>query len=134
MIGLTAPARLHFGLLSLPAEGEDRWPDRHGRPVLPVRHFGGAGLMIENPALRLHAEPASGWSAEGPLAERALAFARQFAQTVPDGALSPWRLVVESAPPEGTSATSRSWLGAAASPTIRRPPGPAPPHAAPRVR
>jgi beta-RFAP synthase len=113
MIGLTAPARLHFGLLSLPAEGEDRWPDRHGRPVLPVRHFGGAGLMIENPALRLHAEPASGWSAEGPLAERALAFARQFAQTVPDGALSPWRLVVESAPPEHCGFGTGTQLGLA---------------------
>jgi beta-RFAP synthase len=113
MIRLTAAARLHFGLLSLPTEDEDCWPDRHGGPVLPARHFGGAGLMIENPALRLHAEPASGWSAEGPLAERALSFARLFAQTLPDGALSPWRLVVEVAPPAHCGFGTGTQLGLA---------------------
>jgi beta-RFAP synthase len=99
MIRVTAPARLHFGLLSLPAEGEDFWPDRHGASVLPARRFGGVGLMVEEPALRLRVEPADGWSAEGPLADRALAFARRFAATVPPVALAPHRLVVEVAPP-----------------------------------
>ncbi len=94
MIRVTAPARLHFGLLSLPAEGEDFWPDRLGNPSLPARRFGGAGLMVEEPALRLAVEPAAAWSAEGPLAERALGFARRFA---PD---APHRVVVEAAPPE----------------------------------
>lgn len=127
MIRVTAPARLHFGLLSLPAEGEDFWPDRHGKPALPVRRFGGAGLMVEGPALRLRAEPAPRWSAEGPLSERALDFARRFAGTVPSGALAPQRLVVESAPPEhcgfgtGTQlglAVARALAGAAGLPDL----------------
>jgi beta-RFAP synthase len=113
MIRVTAPARLHFGLLSLPAEGEDFWPDRHGTPALPARHYGGSGLMVESPALRLRAEPAPAWSAEGPLAERALAFARRFAQTVPAGALSPWRLVIEAAPPEHCGFGTGTQLGLA---------------------
>jgi beta-ribofuranosylaminobenzene 5'-phosphate synthase len=113
MIRVTAPARLHFGLLSLPAEGEDFWPDRQGTPALPVRRFGGVGLMVESPALRLRVEPAPAWSAEGPLAERALAFARCFAQAVPDGSLPPHRLVIESAPPEHCGFGSGTQLGLA---------------------
>jgi beta-RFAP synthase len=113
MIRVTAPARLHFGLLSLPGEGEEFWPDRHGTPALPVRHFGGAGLMVEEPALRLCVEPAPAWSAEGPLAERALDFARCFARTVPAADLSPRRLVVESAPPEHGGFGSGTQLGLA---------------------
>jgi beta-RFAP synthase len=113
MIRVTAPARLHFGLLSLPAEGEELWPDRHGTPALPVRRFGGAGLMVESPALRLRVEPAPGWSAEGPLAERALNFAHRFAPTVPGGALAPRRLVVEAAPPEHCGFGSGTQLGLA---------------------
>ncbi len=112
MIRITAPARLHFGLLSLPAEGEDFWPDRHGEPALPVRRFGGVGLMVEEPALRLRAEPAADWSAEGPLAERALAVARRFAAAAPEG-LPPQRLVIESAPPEHCGFGSGTQLGLA---------------------
>ncbi|HKI34021.1 MAG TPA: hypothetical protein VKA46_19365 [Gemmataceae bacterium] len=113
MIRVTAPARLHFGLLSLPADGEDFWPDRHGEPVLPVRRFGGAGLMIENPALRLRVEPAADWSAAGPLADRALDFAHRFAATVTGGILAPQRLVIESAPPEHCGLGSGTQLGLA---------------------
>jgi beta-RFAP synthase len=113
MIRVTAPARLHFGLLSLPAEGDDFWPDRQGTPALPVRHFGGVGLMVECPALRLQVEPSPAWSAEGPLAERALAFARRFAQAVPAGSLAPHRLIVESAPPEHCGLGSGTQLGLA---------------------
>jgi beta-RFAP synthase len=113
MIRVAAPARLHFGLLSLPADGEEFWPDRHGHPVLPVRRFGGAGLMVEAPALALRVEPASDWSAEGPLAGRALAFARRFALTVAGGALVPHRVVIESAPPEHCGFGTGTQLGLA---------------------
>lgn len=113
MIRVTAPARLHFGLLSLPGEGEDFWPDRHGEATLPVRHFGGAGLMIESPSLRLRVEPAADWSAEGPLADRALAFARRFAATLPETARGPYRLVVEAAPPEHCGFGTGTQLGLA---------------------
>jgi beta-RFAP synthase len=113
MIRVTAPARLHFGLLSLPAEGESYWPDRHGALAIPVRRFGGVGLMIESPALRLRVEPAADWSAEGPLAERALAFAHRFAATLPDGALTPQRFAIESAPPEHCGFGTGTQLGLA---------------------
>jgi beta-ribofuranosylaminobenzene 5'-phosphate synthase len=65
MVRVQAFARLHFGLLC-PRGGETG------------RTFGGVGLMIDRPDLLLRAEPATAWSAEGPLAERALSFARRF--------------------------------------------------------
>ncbi len=113
MIRVTAPARLHFGLLSLPAEGEEFWPDRHGKPALPLRRFGGVGLMVENPALQLRVEPAADWSAEGPLADRVLVFARRFAGTLPPEALGPHHLVIEAAPPEHCGFGTGTQLGLA---------------------
>jgi beta-RFAP synthase len=74
-------SRLHFGLLEP--------PPRDGR-----RGFGGCGLMIEAPAVRVAVEPASDWSATGPASARALAVARRVA---PD---RPCTLVVEVCPPE----------------------------------
>ncbi len=61
-----APSRLHFGLLSFGSEAE--------------RQYGGAGVMIDAPGLSLTVRSAASLSAAGPLAARALAFARQFAQ------------------------------------------------------
>lgn len=97
-IRITTASRLHFGLLSLAAE-RTRWPDRHGELTLPARRFGGVGLMIDKPGIQLAATPASDWSADGPLAERALAFAQRFAQSG-DIHISPHRLVVERCAPE----------------------------------
>lgn len=125
MIRVHASSRLHFGLLSLPAPGQAYWPDRAGRPVVPVRHFGGVGLMIERPALRLTAVPAPTWSAEGPLAGRALEYARRFEASLPAGVLAPQHLSIEEAPPEhhglgsGTQlalAVARALAGAAGLP------------------
>jgi beta-RFAP synthase len=113
MIRVTAPARLHFGLLSLAADGADFWPGRHGTPALPVRRFGGVGLMIQEPALRLRIEPAASWSAEGPLADRALEFARRFTETLSPGALAPQHLVIESAPPAHSGLGTGTQLGMA---------------------
>jgi beta-RFAP synthase len=115
MIRVSAPARLHLGLLSLPGEAETLWPDRQGQPALPVRRFGGVGLMVERPALELRIEPAAAWSAEGPLAERALAFAHRFVQSLPPAALAPHRLIVEAAPPEHSGFGSGTQLGLAVS-------------------
>ena len=42
--------------MGMPAE--EAWPNRLGEPVLPVRRFGGVGLMIESPGLVLRVEPA----------------------------------------------------------------------------
>jgi beta-RFAP synthase len=53
--------------------------------------------MIEEPAVVLRCQPASEWSATGPLAERALEFARRFAGST---SVVPQRLDVMQAPPE----------------------------------
>ena len=74
-------SRLHFGLLRPPpADGQ--------------RGFGGCGLMIEAPAVRVAVEPATEWSAVGPAADRALAVARRVAADWPH------RVIVEACPPE----------------------------------
>jgi beta-RFAP synthase len=108
-------SRLHFGLLN-PGEGPF-WADREGRPVLPARRFGGVGLMIDEPGVCVRVEPAGGWSAEGPLAGRALHFAQEFARGLePEpagGGVGPARLVVETAPREHAGLGSGTQLGLA---------------------
>src|SRR5690349_24619750 len=81
MVHVRAPSRLHFGLLSL--SREEKWPNLQGEQAVPSRHFGGADLMIEEPGIDLSVQPAVSWSAHGPLAERALAYAHRFGQTLP---------------------------------------------------
>ncbi len=111
MIGVQAASRLHFGMLSLPAPGEPSWANADGEPLVPARRFGGAGLMVEAPGLRLSAGRAAAWSAEGPLAERALEFARRFAESLGPESLPPHRLVVEQAPPEHGGLGTGTQLG-----------------------
>ena len=116
MISVWTPSRLHFGLLSL-AGDDEAWPDRRGERVLPARRFGGVGLMIERPGVRVTASPAAAWSADGPLAERALAFGLRFAESVrrdrPDAEPTPHRLTVEEAPPEHVGLGIGTQLGLA---------------------
>jgi beta-ribofuranosylaminobenzene 5'-phosphate synthase len=115
MIRVWTPSRLHFGLLAL-GDGA-AWPDRRGERVLPARRFGGVGLMVERPGVQIAASPAEAWSAEGPLADRALAFALRFAEGArreqPDAAAQPQRLVVEQAPPEHVGLGVGTQLGLA---------------------
>jgi beta-ribofuranosylaminobenzene 5'-phosphate synthase len=103
MARVWTPSRLHFGLLGFAVDGE-AWPDRRGARVLAARRFGGVGLMVERPGLRLATTHAKTWSAEGPLAERALVFARRFAESIrleiPGAELPPQRLIIEEAPAE----------------------------------
>jgi beta-RFAP synthase len=113
MTRVTAPSRLHFGLLSLPAAGPDRWPGIDGQPGLPVRHFGGIGLMVDRPGLAVRVEPAEDWAAAGPLAERALGFARRVVGTLPPGERRPFRVTVEHAPAEHTGLGVGTQLGLA---------------------
>src|SRR5262245_51106612 len=111
MILVHAPSRLHFGLLSLP--GPAHWPNQLGEAVVPARWFGGVGLMVEVPGVRLTAAPAPDWSATGPLAERALVYARRFAQTVPAAQVRPQRLEVERSAPEHAGLGTGTQLGLA---------------------
>ncbi|HYK81575.1 MAG TPA: beta-ribofuranosylaminobenzene 5'-phosphate synthase family protein [Gemmatimonadales bacterium] len=60
-----APARLHFGVLDLRGD--------------LGRRFGGMGAAVPAPSLLVEARRASGLAAEGPDADRALAFARRVA-------------------------------------------------------
>ena len=116
MFRVWTPSRLHFGLLSLSGD-QDAWPDRRGQLVLPARRFGGVGLMVERPGVQVAVSPADAWSAEGLLAERGLASARRFADSVrrerPDADLPPGRVVVEQAPAEHVGLGVGTQLGLA---------------------
>jgi predicted sugar kinase len=81
-----APSRLHFGLLSF------------GHPGHP--QYGGAGVMIDQPGLRLRISPAASFVASGPLAERVHKVAARFAASRAAGKLPPCRLAVIEGPPE----------------------------------
>jgi beta-ribofuranosylaminobenzene 5'-phosphate synthase len=101
MTRVRAPSRLHFGLFhALPEPGA-------------ARQFGGVGLMVADPGLTVTARPAGDWSADGPLAGRALDFARRFAATVEPGRLPPHTLFVETTAPEHTGLGTGTQLGLA---------------------
>ena len=88
MIRITAPSRLHFGLLHVPAPGEPAG----------LRRFGGLGLMLRQPGVSIAVEQAEEWSSTGPSADRALTVARQVAGRMHSD--SAFRIAVESCPPE----------------------------------
>lgn len=73
-VRVSAPARLHFGVLDL-------------RGILG-RRFGGMGAAVPAPALQLEAERSDDCRAIGPDADRAVGFARRYAQAagLPGGA------------------------------------------------
>jgi beta-ribofuranosylaminobenzene 5'-phosphate synthase len=122
MIRIRTACRLHFGLLSLAGEGV-LWSPRTGEPgetTLPARRFGGAGLMVElgsHPGLELLATPASTWSADGSLADRALLFARQVVERlraeIPDNVVPPQHLHLTHAPPQHAGLGTGTQLGLA---------------------
>jgi beta-RFAP synthase len=73
--------------------------------------------MIERPSIRLTVEPADAWSAEGPLAARALQFARRFAEITRQeesvAELPPRALRLERAMPEHAGLGSGTQLALA---------------------
>jgi beta-ribofuranosylaminobenzene 5'-phosphate synthase len=109
MIQVRAYSRLHFGLLNPFACGRSRPSEA------AFRCFGGIGSMIAQPDLLLRAEPASTWSAEGPLAERALAFAQRFAEAACRqerlAVATPHRLCIERIMPAHAGLGSGTQLG-----------------------
>lgn len=84
MIRVHTNSRLHFGILSFGAD--------------TGRQFGGVGMMVRAPGVRVAVRPATEWSAEGPLASRALEFAGRFSQSFPK--LAPHQVIVEQCAPE----------------------------------
>src|SRR5580700_2476622 len=111
MIEVRAPSRLHFGLLNPASVGA--WKNVDGEPALDSRLFGGIGLMVEEPGLRLRIESADNWSAHGPVADRALDFARRFAASLPPGVVTPRSIVIEQGPPEHCGLGTGTQLGLA---------------------
>jgi len=61
-IQVSAPSRLHFGLLRFAQTGG--------------RSFGGMGMMVHRPRVVLEASPANQWSVQGPESQRTLAWAQ----------------------------------------------------------
>lgn len=108
MIRVRTGSRLHFGLMSFPA-GSDERGEHSGAP----RRFGGVGLMVEAPGVEVVSRPAAGWSAEGPLAERALAFARHFVEKAGSGpsGVPPQHLTVRRCGPEHAGLGTGTQLG-----------------------
>jgi beta-RFAP synthase len=92
---ISAPSRLHFGLWSLAGSG---------------RQYGGVGVMVDKPGLRSEIRPAAEFVANGPLAARAAAFARRWAefhrQPLPACEFS-----IATAPPEHAGLGTGTQLG-----------------------
>ena len=100
MIRVVSGSRLHFGVFSFGGGSGERF-------------FGGAGMMIDAPAVVASVEPASAWSADGPRASRALDFARSFAASFDAGTIPPHVIHVEAMPPEHAGLGSGTQLGLA---------------------
>jgi beta-RFAP synthase len=97
-VHVTAPSRLHFGLMSLGQFG--------------ARQYGGVGAMIERPGLELRVSPARYLTCEGRLAERARRFALRWAEfhhTPPPNC----RIEVLATPPEHVGLGTGTQLGLA---------------------
>src|SRR5262245_57463570 len=92
-VRVVAPCRLHFGLLHVPVSGMTHWPDSS-----PVRLFGGAGLMIESPAVTVSFTTGEPFSAAGSLAGRARGGLFQFQQKL--GIREPSGRIEADGPPE----------------------------------
>ncbi len=85
-VEVVAPSRLHFGMFSF------------GQRELP--QYGGVGVMINRPGLRLRIAPAERFAATGPLAQRAAAVVELLAKKWHLHELPACRLDMVEAPPE----------------------------------
>lgn len=85
-IEITAPSRLHFGLLSF------------GDPTR--RQFGGAGVMLREPALRVRFEPNKAWNFAGQSADRVRELTERIVMRLSSlgRAMQPQRIEVLDAP------------------------------------
>lgn len=106
-VTITAPSRLHFGLFGVP--GSDAEPG--AAAAVSQRRFGGVGLMLERPGVKLSAQPAREWAACGAGALRALGFAQRFTATLPQERQRPFAIVVEQCPPEHAGLGTGTQLG-----------------------
>lgn len=98
-VRVSAPSRLHFGLMSL--------GHRAGRK------YGGVGLMIDAPGVRLRARRADRFRVVGALRERVEVFAGRFAKAVNASGPGQVEIDVESAPPDHVGLGTGTQLGLA---------------------
>ncbi|HXD86881.1 MAG TPA: hypothetical protein VN641_10315 [Urbifossiella sp.] len=101
MTRVTAPSRLHFGLLHVPFGDVSR----------SGRSFGGVGLMIDRPGVVVSARPAAAWQFEGMLASRAQEFAHRFLAGRTES--PPLQVLVERCPEQHTGLGVGTQLGLA---------------------
>lgn len=122
MITVQTASRLHFGLLSFPSS--PTWPNQLGEETIPARWLGGVGLMVQSPGIMVQFHPANDWSAHGPLAERALFFARcffdwtrtdndDFSRTIRGLSPAPQEIMVKHCAPEHAGLGTGTQLGLA---------------------
>ena len=106
MTRITTPSRLHFGLFRLPSEQD-------GNLAVPARHYGGVGLMIDKPGVEVSIAPAKTWSAHGPLADRALAYAQAFMSYNAEKESLAFAVTIERCAPEHVGLGTGTQLGLA---------------------
>ncbi len=58
-------SRLHFGFLDLTPDNTHFWKDLNGICSLPVRRYGGIGLMIPSPGISVLVELSKAWEYQG---------------------------------------------------------------------
>jgi beta-RFAP synthase len=100
---IEAPSRLHLGMFAIGEAGTRRPAGTDRRLVAGAgsrRQFGGVGLMVTEPRLRVILRPAAAFACEGLHAERAERIARQVAGRWLGGHLPSCVLAVQSAPRE----------------------------------
>jgi len=85
IVRVTTPSRLHFGLLAF------------GDPSVP--QFGGVGVMIDRPGVRITLTAASELELSGPLEERVRSATLAWARVHAGGSMPRCRVVVERAAP-----------------------------------
>ena len=85
LVTVIAPSRLHFGLFGL-QQGEGRM-------------YGGVGMMVDQPALKLRVRASSKFECTGSLADRTQAFAWRWAEFYQHSQLPLCRLEVLESPP-----------------------------------
>lgn len=98
LVHVAAPSRLHFGLWSLASTAG--------------RQFGGVGAMVERPGLELTIRPSERLEATGSLAQRAIAFARSWAE-FHAAPLPACHIKITSAPPQHAGLGTGTQLGLA---------------------
>jgi beta-RFAP synthase len=105
IVEVRTPGRLHLGMISF------------GNPAVPS--FGGVGVMVAGLGVGVRLTPASTLTASGPLADRAVAFARQCAEAWSLGQVG-CAIEVTAAPPAHVGLGSGTQLALAVAAGMRQ--------------